>query len=406
MDKLKLAVFGAWRGNSYVDIFLKHPKIELIAICDKNIANLENKDNADLKDVALFTEFDEFLAFCKEKKVNAMYLANYFHQHAPFAIRAMEAGMDVMSECTAASTMKECVELVEAVERTGRKYLLAENYPFMAANIEIKKIIDGGTLGALQYAEGEYNHTGDNAELARLTPGNYHWRAWLPRTYYITHTLGPVMYLTNSMPKYVCGRAAHSPLLYEMKDFRRNYDGVGMVFCEMDNGMIARVTGCTAMGSDYSRYRFCGENGGAEMGGYIGDGNVRVFYHEHTKPEDRKDKDACYTYQVDPKSAYGEEEYEAAIKTGHGGGDYGMVQKMVDCFLYGKPSAFDVYKSVAMSAVAILGWRSALNHGENMKIPDFRIKEERDAVRNDDLTPFPDENGEGRTLPPATKYPF
>ena len=43
------------------------------------------------------------------------------HQHAPFAIKAMEAELDVVSECTAAGTLTACVELVEAAERTGRK---------------------------------------------------------------------------------------------------------------------------------------------------------------------------------------------------------------------------------------------------------------------------------------------
>lgn|GEM_PF-4311706 len=45
-----------------------------------------------------------------------------------------------------------------------------------------------------------------------------------------------------------------------------------------------------------------------------------------------------------------------------------------------------------------------VNHGENMKVPDFRIKAERDTVRDDDLTPFPDENCQGATLPCAMPY--
>ena len=52
-----------------------------------------------------------------------------------------------------------------------------------------------------------------------------------------------------------------------------------------------------------------------------------------------------------------------------------------------------------MSAVAIYGWRSCLENGRVYNIPDFRDKAQRDAVRNDDLTPFPDENGNNITLP-------
>ncbi len=119
MAELKMGVFGAWRGNSYIDLMLAEDRIELTAICDKNIEGMQMEDK--LKNTALFTDFDEFLEYGKKNGMNAVFLANYFHQHAPFAIKAMNAGMDVVSECTSASTLRECVELVEAVEKTGRK---------------------------------------------------------------------------------------------------------------------------------------------------------------------------------------------------------------------------------------------------------------------------------------------
>ncbi|MCQ2447202.1 MAG: Gfo/Idh/MocA family oxidoreductase, partial [Clostridia bacterium] len=204
MKKVRIGVFGAWRGNSYIELIRKQERCELVAICDKNIASMEKGEA--FENVALFDNFEDFLAYGVENGMNAVFLANYFHQHAPFAIRAMEAGMDVISECTAAGTLKECVELVEAVERTGKKYMLAENYPFMTNNLKMNDIVKSGALGSLLYAEGEYNHSGNNEELRRLTPGTYHWRGWMPRTYYVTHAMGPLMYMTDSMPKYVSAR--------------------------------------------------------------------------------------------------------------------------------------------------------------------------------------------------------
>ena len=395
---LNIGVFGAWRGNSYIDLFRDDEEIEIVAICDKNTGKLnENKEN--FGDAYLCGDFDDFLAEGKKRGMSAVFLANYFNEHTPFAIKAMEAGLDVISECTAAGTLAECVELVECVEKTGRKYILAENYPFSTQNLKMGKIVSSGELGTLLYAEGEYNHSGDNAELRKYTPSEFHWRAWMPRTYYVTHALGPIMYMTKSMPKYVSARAAHSDLLYKIRDWRHNYDGVGMMFCEMDNGMIARCTGCTAMASDYSRYRIAGDRAGVEWGGYIPDGKVRRFYFGHTTPEG---EEQISLLDAD-LSEFGEDG-EKAAKAGHGGGDYWIVQEMKDCFIRGKEPFFDVYRAVAMSAVGILGWRSCLNHGENIKIPDFRNKEERDAVRDDHLTPFPDQDGNGITLPCALPY--
>lgn len=395
---IKIGVFGAWRGNSYINLFNKDESIEIVAICDKNIDNLCEKD--DLPDnVSFYKNFDEFLTEGKKNGMNAVFLANYFNEHTPFAIKAMNAGMNVISECTAASTLAECVELVECVEKTGKKYMLAENYPYMTMNIKMEKMISTGMLGSLLYAEGEYNHSGNNEELRTLTPGEFHWRAWMPRTYYVTHALGPIMYMTKSEPKYVSARAAHSELLYQIKDWRHNYDGTGIMFCEMDNGMISRFTGCTAMASDYSRYRVCGDLASVESGGNIGDDKVRRYYFHHTKPEN-EEQIALFDADL---SEFGEKG-EKAKEAGHGGGDFWVVEEMKDCFEGRKDSFFDVYRAVAMSATAILGWRSCLNHGENFKIPNFRIKEERDAVRNDNLTPFPDETGNGITLPCALPF--
>ncbi len=395
---LKIGVFGAWRGNSYIDLFKEDDEIEIVAICDKNIEKLnEHKD--EFPGAVLCSDFDEFIKEGKNRGMNSVFLANYFNEHAPFAIKAMNAGLDVVSECTSASTLKECVELVECVEKTGRKYFIAENYPFSTQNLKMGKLVSSGMLGSLLYAEGEYNHSGNIEELRYYTPSEFHWRAWMPRTYYVTHALGPIMYMTKSMPKYVSARAAHSDLLYELRDWRHNYDGTGIMFCEMDNGMIARFTGCTAMASDYSRYRICGDRASVEWGGYIEEGKVRRFYFEHTKPEG-EEKSALLDADL---SEFGEDGVKAK-NAGHGGGDYWIVKEMKDCFIRGKDIFFDVYAGAAMSATAILGWRSCLNHGENFKIPDFRNKEERDSVRDDDLTPFPDQNGNGITLPCALPY--
>lgn len=401
MTKIKIGMFGAWRGNSYIRLFMNEPSIELVAICDKHLNELDELENEkeELEGTAKFTDFEAFLNEGKKLGMNAVFLANYFHEHASYAIRCMEAGMNVVSECTAAATLKECVELVECVERTGRKYMLAENYPFSTANLKFNQIVESGKLGTLLYAEGEYNHSGTNEELARLTPGKYHWRGWMPRTYYVTHAMGPLMYATKTMPKYVSARAAHSDLLYQIRDWRHNYDGCGIMFCEMDNGMIARFTGCTAMASDYSRYRIAGDAASVECGGNIGDDMVRLFYFEHTKPEN-EERETVMKAELDEFGELAKKAKEA----GHGGGDFWIVQNMIEYFADDVEPFFDVYRSVAMSATAILGWRSCLNHGENFRIPDFRNAEERNAVRNDDLTPFPDENGNGITLPCALPF--
>ena len=90
--------------------------------------------------------------------MDAVVLANYFNEHTPYAIKCLEKGIHVLSECISNGTMAEGVELIRAFEKSNAIYFLAENYPQMCFNREIKNICRGGSLGKALYAEGEYNH--------------------------------------------------------------------------------------------------------------------------------------------------------------------------------------------------------------------------------------------------------
>ncbi len=304
-------------------------------------------------------------------------------RYDPEPIRALEQGIAVFSECTSAVTMKNCVRLCETVEKTGGKYMLAENYPFSAALLEMERLQADGTLGRVLYAEGEYNHTGTKETLKELTPEKYHWRAYLPRTYYVTHSLGPLMHITKQNPVQVSAFAVHSNVLEEYDDFRHNVDAFAMMNCITEDGALFRFTGCAHMGS-HSGYRICSENGSTETGRSLG-GQVNLVYHNWCTPEG---KESSQTYAPE-FTAHADE----ASKAGHGGSDFWTVYNFVNYLKNDVAPFFDVYRGCCMSAVAILGWRSCLENGRVYKIPDFKNKEERDAWRNDDLTPFPDENG-------------
>ena len=388
VKQLKLGIFGLWRGGSFLPIINALDNATVHAICDKD----ESKVAEALKicpDAIVCADFDALL----DSGIEAVLLCNYFHEHAAYAIKAMKRGIHVFSECTAGATMKECVELCECVEETGCKYMLAENYPFSAALLEAKRLTDAGEFGRILYAEGEYNHTGPREMLAGLTPFPHHWRGWLPRSYYVTHSLGPLMHITGQMPLQVSAFAVHSDVLEQYDDFRHNYDAFAMMSCMTDGGALFRFTGCAHMGS-HSGYRVVGENGSCETGRSLG-GNLNVVFHDWLTPAGKPSNDTYAPAWV----ANG----ELAEKAGHGGGDFWTVYNFVEYVLNDVPVFFDVYRGCCMSAVAILGWRSCLENGKVYAIPDFKDKAQRDAWRDDDLTPFPDENG-NVTLPCAVPH--
>ncbi len=386
MAAIRIGVLGAWRGMEYIRQFLALEETEVVAVCDQDGEKL--KDARDLcgDGTRYFTDYGEML----DSGIDAVVLCNYFHEHAAFAIRALDRGIHVMSECTAGATFKDCVELCEAVERSGCKYMLAENYPFSLPMREMTRLCREGTLGDILYAEGEYNHTGPREMLAGLTPGPRHWRAWLPRSYYVTHALGPLMLATGQVPVRVSANAVHSKVLEQYDDIRHNVDALAMMNVITDKGALFRVTGCTAMASR-SGYRIVGENGCCETGRSLGE-NVCLTYQPWLVPEGASESSIYKPHLPDHSDS-----------AGHGGGDYYTCWNFMRYLVHDEVPFFDVYRSCAMSAVGILGWRSCLNGGVPYDIPDFRSPEARDKVRTDDLTPFPDSDG-NVTLPCAVPY--
>ncbi|MBQ7983784.1 MAG: Gfo/Idh/MocA family oxidoreductase, partial [Clostridia bacterium] len=122
MKKVKLGVFGAGRGMTMVREILNDPMAELVAVCDKYKPLLDRckktAEEAGMYNVTYYERFDDFF----NHDMDAVVLANYANEHVPFGIRLMESGRHIMTECLTCATMKEAVELIEAVERTGMIY--------------------------------------------------------------------------------------------------------------------------------------------------------------------------------------------------------------------------------------------------------------------------------------------
>ena len=61
--------------------------------------------------------------------------------------------------------------------------------------------------------------------------------------------------------------------------------------------------------------------------------------------------------------------------------------------------SLDVYSSVAISSVGILGWKSALEDGHPFEVPNFRDENNRKCWENDEWSPWPAAAGTGQPPP-------
>ena len=391
MKQLRVGVFGVGRGMDLAKNFLLQGA-EIVAICDHHKERREAAVARLDKSVAVYESFDEFI----EHPMDAVILANNFYQHAPYAIRCFEKDLHVFSECISNGTMAEGVALARAFEKSKSIYMMAENYPQMLFNREMKRITDGGTLGKVLYAEAEYNHpvsAWDTEFTKRYKFYPKHWRHFLPRTYYITHSLGPVMHIKGATPKKVTAFAVFAPPEEDAPSASFNADKAANITTLNDDGSVFRVTACSAFGAHHNSTRICGTKGQIETVRGMSD-RVMLRYNSWDLPEGAV-QDNLYRPSWNDKD-------EALIKkSGHGGGDYLTVRTFVECVKEGKqpPHPFDLYSACAMSSVGLLAHRSVLEGGKPFDIPDFKKEEERKPYENDTLTPFWGDDGSAPDLP-------
>ena len=373
MEKIKVGVVGVYRGGSMMKYCNIADNAELVAICDKWVEGLERKKKELNNDgITYYTDFEEFI----KHDMDAVVLANYANEHAPFAIKCLKAGKHVFSEVLPVQTMKEAVELIEAVEETGLIYAYGENYCYMPAPYEMRKLYRAGKIGEFEYGEGEYVH---NCEPIwhKITYGDRsHWRNHMYANFYCTHSIGPLVHITGLRPVKVTGFESG---LTERKLRNGSYSGLfGIEMIEMENGGIVKsIHG--DLYKDSIWYTVYGSKGRMESA------------REDAKLEDVK---TIYVNADESSGAYGTKKLETYKPTmgaegkdssfGHGGSDFYSMYHFIEK-IKGNPDAdtIDVYEALDMFLPGMFAYRSVLAGGIPMEIPNLRDPEVREKWRHD-----------------------
>ncbi len=291
--------------------------------------------------------------------------------------------------------MKEAVELVEAVEETGKIYAYGENYCYMLGPYEMRKLYRENKIGEFEYAECDYLHNCESI-WPDITYGERdHWRNNMYSTFYCTHSLGPIIHITGLRPVSVVGlESAHNERRLRVGSKCASF-GIEMVTLE-NGGIVKSVHGWMSKNSLW--YSMYGSKGRIECA-----------------REDAKQGniDRIYVNCDDYSGEYGEEKLETYIPVlgqedklagfGHGGSDYYSMYHFVEK-IKGNPEAdiIDVYEALDMFLPGLFAYRSILEGGVSKEIPNLRDKSVRDLWRNDVACTDPEVAGD-MLLPTISK---
>lgn len=373
MKKVRIGVLGAYRGTSMINYCKRADHAEVVAICDKSPEALDaQREAAAGLDIAFYDHFDKFI----EHDMDAVVLANYANEHAPFAIRCLKKGLHVFSEVLPVQNMKEAVELIEAIEESGLVYAYGENYCYMPAPYEMKKLYEQGEIGEFEYGEGEYIHNCEPIWPSIAYGEEDHWRNNMYATFYCTHSLGPIIHVTGLRPVSVVGFEGTKIARHLRTGAKNGAFGIEMVTLE-NGGIVKSIHG--GLYKDSIWYTMYGSKGRMECGREDArDGHIGKLYVNKDEYDGGYETGSLRFYF--PEHA----PHDEVEGFGHGGSDFFSMYYFIRRIL-GDENAdtIDIYEALDMFLPGLFAYRSILAGGIPMAIPNLRNKEERELWRHD-----------------------
>lgn len=358
MDKVKLGVIGLSRGLHVVREAVNEDNVIIAALCDKDPQRVkeavESLNSKGCNTFAIYDDYDEML----KSDIDAVFVANYAGQHVPFVIKALEAGKHVLSEIPTVKDVEDARRLKAAVKSHPElKYMAAENANYWDHIKAWKKMNDDGKFGQVVYAEGEYLHSGDFRELAKGKPTG-HWREYHPAIKYITHELGPLLYiLDDECVSVSCMtpdvKAPYNPI--------KKAPETGVAMFKTKKGTIIHIL--------------------IEFGAYVGFAhNYRIIGQRGTIENDRTAKmEESHSFAAFPDLPGSTEKREelplnmssSGETSGHGGADLKMLRDFIKCIIEDKEPYLNVDRGIQMSLPGAIAHESSLQGGKVMEIPEI-----------------------------------
>lgn len=164
----RVALVGAGRIAATHLGFVKGMKsARVVAICDPVPGRAEELAQAKQVQTACYTDLDAML---REAEPSIVHVVTPPATHADLAIRAMEAGANVLVEKPMAMTVADCDRMLEAARENGRRICVDHNRLFDPVVQRARALIDRGAIGDVVSVEA---HQGVNP--VEIASGGGHW---------------------------------------------------------------------------------------------------------------------------------------------------------------------------------------------------------------------------------------
>lgn len=394
-DQVRVGIIGLSRGMEHVECCLRIDFADVVAVCDlrperaRDAADRCERQRGRRPEVYSGTE-TIWETMMERDDLDVVYVATPWAWHVPMSVRAMERGKHAFLEVAAALTVEDCWQLVNTSERTQRHCVMLENCCYGENELFILNLVRAGVFGDLTHAECAYLHDLRPVLFALGTEGDwrrdYHWQ--LDGNLYPTHGLGPVaQYLgvgRGDQFAFLVSMSSPEAGLTRYRDVHRpnggRHAGERYVCGDMNTSLIKTVSGRSIM----IQHDVVSPRPYSRINALYGTAATFFDYPPRLALDDptafglaalnseawlnEKDMAAMrekFTHPLWRKLA------ERAQRAGHGGMDFVMNWRHLDCVRRGLTPDSVVYDAAAWSSIIGLSVRSVAAGSMPVAIPDF-----------------------------------
>lgn len=370
--KLSVAVVGLGFGGAFPPIYLDHPDVGKVAICERDERRVRAlTQRYEFADV--FADLADVLASDYE----AVHLVSGIPDHAGQALAVLQAGKHCACTVPMATSLDDLRAIVHAQRQTGRNYMMMETAvytrPFLHA-LELKR---QGRFGRIQFLRG--------AHYQDMECWPAYW-AGLPPMWYATHAVSPLLAIAQTRAVRVhCFGSGH--MRGELhRQYGNPYPIETAIFQLEAPGLAAEVTrslfhcarpymeSFVIYGEDVC-YEWQMENDDPVLFGAspVVPGQTRTVTTSRPAPPDRRDllpgRIAQYTRRFKATSRHAHISFEQG--GGHHGSHPHMVHEFVRSIVERRRPWVDAVTSADWTAAGICAHESAMRGGAAVEVPRF-----------------------------------
>lgn len=381
------------RGCSHLELLLARNDVVVPAICDIDPERIEVAKSmirkAGKKDPEVYTGSEwAWEKLLQRTDIDGVVIATPWLWHTKMTVGVMKAGKYAGVEVSAATTLDECWDLVNAYEETRVPMMILENVCYRRDIMAVLNMVRQNVFGEILYAHCGYQH--DLREV-KFEPGvefgdkGVHEARWRTQhsvyqngDIYPTHGLGPVavmmninrgnrfLSLTSSATK---SRGLHKYILDKAGSDHPNAK-VRFRLGDIVTSTITTVNGENIVvihDTNNPRPYSLGFRIQGTQGLWMDDGDQ--VYVEGVSSPHQWDKAETWLKKYDHPLW---KKYEhLAEGAGHGGMDFYVINAFVEIIRRQAPAPLDAYDAAAWSAVTPLSEASIAAGGAPQEFPDF-----------------------------------